>query len=147
LILLLSWLLLCAVQLLRLLLLYRRRRRRCPLLPLQLHVRGHCCNIYRAVGAARQVHSCPRAMQREPCEVVSTCSLQCRLVLAGELAFVLWLVLIKGWGWIPALLAWAAANLVLSGILLRVGGYLTKGPYLPETMAGLTKTTRALVGR
>ena len=68
-------------------------------------------------------------------------------VLAGELAFVLWLVLIKGWGWIPALLAWAAANLVLSGILLRVGGYLTKGPYLPETMAGLTKTTRALVGR
>jgi len=31
--------------------------------------------------------------------------------------------------------------------LLRLGGQLTKGPYLPETMAGLTKTTRALVGR
>jgi len=56
-------------------------------------------------------------------------------------------VLVQGWGWIPALLAWAAANLVLSGILLRLGGQLTKGPYLPETMAGLTKTTRALVGR
>jgi len=68
-------------------------------------------------------------------------------VLAAELALVLWLVLVQGWGWIPALLAWAAANLVLSGILLRVGGQLTKGPYLPETMAGLTKTTRALVGR
>jgi len=24
---------------------------------------------------------------------------------------------------------------------------MTKGPYLPETLAGLTKTTRALVGR
>ena len=68
-------------------------------------------------------------------------------LLAAELALVLWLVLIQGWGWIPALLAWAAANLVFSGILLRLGGQLTKGPYLPETMAGLTKTTRALVGR
>ena len=68
-------------------------------------------------------------------------------VLAAELALVLWLVLVQGWGWIQALLAWAAANLVLSGALLRLGGQLTKGPYLPETMAGLTKTTRALVGR
>ena len=68
-------------------------------------------------------------------------------LLAAELALVLWLVLIQGWGWIPALLAWAAANLLLSGVLLRLGGQLTKGPYLPETMAGLTKTTRALVGR
>ena len=48
---------------------------------------------------------------------------------------------------IAALLAFAAANLVLSGVLLRIGGQLTKGPYLPETMAGLTKTTRAIVGR
>ena len=68
-------------------------------------------------------------------------------VLAAELGLVLWLVLVQGWGWIQALLAWAAANLVLSGVLLRLGGQLTKGPYLPETMAGLTKTTRALVGR
>ena len=68
-------------------------------------------------------------------------------VLAAELALVLWLVLVQGWGWIQALLAWAAANLLLSGALLRLGGQLTKGPYLPETMAGLTKTTRALVGR
>ncbi|MEN9387448.1 MAG: hypothetical protein RLZZ255_424 [Cyanobacteriota bacterium] len=68
-------------------------------------------------------------------------------VLAAELALVLWLVLVQGWGWIQALLAWAAANLVLSGLLLRLGGQLTKGPYLPETMAGLMKTTRALVGR
>jgi hypothetical protein len=36
---------------------------------------------------------------------------------------------------------------VLSGVLLRVGGQLTKGPYLPQTAAGLSKTTRALFGR
>jgi uncharacterized membrane protein YqjE len=68
-------------------------------------------------------------------------------VLAAELALLLWLVLVKGWTWISALLAFALANLICSGVLLRLGGRLTKGPYLPETMAGLTKTTRAIVGR
>ena len=68
-------------------------------------------------------------------------------LLAAELAALLWLVLVKGWSWIAAVLAFAATNLVLSGLLLRIGGQLSKGPYLPETMAGLTKTTRALVGR
>jgi uncharacterized membrane protein YqjE len=68
-------------------------------------------------------------------------------LLAAEVAVLVWLVLVKGWSWISALLSFAAANLVLSGVLLRIGGQLSKGPYLPETMAGLTKTTRALVGR
>ena len=68
-------------------------------------------------------------------------------LLAAELALLLWLVLVQGWGWITAVLAFAAANLVLAGLTLRLGGQLTKGPYLPETMAGLTKTTRAIVGR
>jgi hypothetical protein len=67
--------------------------------------------------------------------------------VAGELALVLWLVTAKGWGWLQAAGATAVLNLVLSGLMLRIGGQLTKGPYLPETMAGLTKTTRALVGR
>ena len=68
-------------------------------------------------------------------------------LVAGELALVLWLVTAKGWGWLQAAGATAVLNLVLSGLMLRIGGQLTKGPYLPETMAGLTKTTRALVGR
>jgi hypothetical protein len=55
--------------------------------------------------------------------------------------------LVKGWTWTSALLTFGAVNLGLSGVLLRIGGQLTKGPYLPETMAGLTKTTRAIVGR
>jgi len=36
---------------------------------------------------------------------------------------------------------------VLAGVFLRVGGRMLRGPYLPETVAGLTKTTRALIGR
>ncbi|QCH15876.1 phage holin family protein [Synechococcus sp. CB0101] len=68
-------------------------------------------------------------------------------LLAGEIALLCWLVLVKSWSWMAALGAFAVVNLVLSGVMLRIGGQLTKGPYLPETMAGLTKTTRALVGR
>ena len=41
----------------------------------------------------------------------------------------------------------AGLNLLLTGAMLRIGGWMTRGPYLPETMAGLTKTTRALLGR
>ena len=38
-------------------------------------------------------------------------------------------------------------NLVLAGMSLRVGGYLAKGPYLPETLEGIAKTTKAVLGK
>ena len=38
-------------------------------------------------------------------------------------------------------------NLVLAGMSLRIGGYLAKGPYLPETLEGIAKTTKAVLGR
>ncbi len=38
-------------------------------------------------------------------------------------------------------------NLVFAGMSLRIGGYLAKGPYLPETLEGITKTTKAVVGK
>ena len=38
-------------------------------------------------------------------------------------------------------------NLLLAGLSLRIGGYLAKGPYLPETFDGLMKTTRAVLGK
>jgi uncharacterized membrane protein YqjE len=70
------------------------------------------------------------------------------LALIGvELALLLWFRLDLGWPWIQAALVLAAVNLALTGLFLRVGGQMTRGPYLPETMAGLTKTTRALLGR
>ena len=38
-------------------------------------------------------------------------------------------------------------NLVFAGMSLRIGGYLAKGPYLPETLEGITKTTKAVLGK
>jgi uncharacterized membrane protein YqjE len=38
-------------------------------------------------------------------------------------------------------------NLLLAGMSLRIGGYLAKGPYLPETLEGIAKTTRAVFGK
>jgi len=32
-------------------------------------------------------------------------------------------------------------------VFVRVGGQLLKGPYLPQTTAGITKTARAVLGR
>lgn len=68
-------------------------------------------------------------------------------LVAAELALLVWLQQGLGLGWIPASLVLASLNLVLAGIFLKVGGQLTKGPYLPQTAAGITKTTRTLLGR
>jgi uncharacterized membrane protein YqjE len=68
-------------------------------------------------------------------------------LIAAETALLLWFHQGLGWSWIEAVLVLAAINLVVAGLFLRVGGRMLKGPYLPETMAGLTKTTRALLGR
>ena len=38
-------------------------------------------------------------------------------------------------------------NLAFAGLSLRLGGYLAKGPYLPETLDGIAKTTKAVLGK
>ena len=38
-------------------------------------------------------------------------------------------------------------DLFLSGISLKLGGKLAKGPYLPQTFEGLGKTTKAVLGK
>ena len=68
-------------------------------------------------------------------------------LVAAEVALLLWCHLQLAWSWVQAALVLAGINLLLTGVMLRIGGWLTRGPYLPETMAGLTKTTRALLGR
>ena len=68
-------------------------------------------------------------------------------LIAAEVALLLWFHLDLGWRWIEAALVLAGINLLLTGLFVRVGGQMTRGPYLPETMAGLTKTTKALLGR
>jgi uncharacterized membrane protein YqjE len=68
-------------------------------------------------------------------------------LIGAQVALLLWLHQGLGWSWIHSALAVSALNLVLAGVFLRVGGQLTKGPYLPQTAAGISKTTRALFGR
>ena len=65
----------------------------------------------------------------------------------AELALLLWLHQAQGLSWMAAALVLAAVNLVVSGVFVRVGGQLLKGPYLPQTTAGISKTTKALLGR
>tara|TARA_Y100000589_G_scaffold280269_1_gene276594 strand:- start:535 stop:921 length:387 start_codon:yes stop_codon:yes gene_type:complete len=38
-------------------------------------------------------------------------------------------------------------DLFLAGISLKLGGKLLKGPYLPQTLEGLGKTTKAILGK
>tara|TARA_B100001115_G_scaffold144527_1_gene112521 strand:+ start:137 stop:523 length:387 start_codon:yes stop_codon:yes gene_type:complete len=38
-------------------------------------------------------------------------------------------------------------DLFLSGISIKLGGKLTRGPYLPQTLEGLGKTTKAVLGK
>ena len=40
-----------------------------------------------------------------------------------------------------------AIDLFLAGINLKLGGKLVKGPYLPQTLEGLGKTTKAVLGK
>ena len=68
-------------------------------------------------------------------------------LLSGEGALLLWIQ--DNWSLelMQALLALAIANLVLAGISLRIGGQVLKGPFLPQTLEGVMKTVRALMGR
>ena len=38
-------------------------------------------------------------------------------------------------------------DLFLAGVSLKLGGKLVKGPYLPQTLEGLGKTTKAVFGK
>ena len=45
------------------------------------------------------------------------------------------------------LLLIASIDLFLAGLSLKLGGQLAKGPYLPQTLEGLGKTTKAVLGK
>ena len=51
--------------------------------------------------------------------------------------------------WSPEynLLLLIAIDLFLAGLSLKLGGKLAKGPYLPQTLEGLGKTTKAVLGK
>ena len=68
-------------------------------------------------------------------------------LLSAEVAAVLWLQETWMLSLIHALLVLAAVNLLFAGVSLRVGGQVLKGPFLPQTLEGIMKTVRALMGR
>jgi uncharacterized membrane protein YqjE len=67
--------------------------------------------------------------------------------LAAQMALLLWAKQQFRLDWIQAALLLAAVNGLLATICLRLGGGMLKGPFLPQTTAGLMRTTRALTGR
>jgi len=68
-------------------------------------------------------------------------------LLAGEASLLLWIQAQWGLDWIRALLTLSVLNLLMAGISLRIGGQVLKGPFLPQTLEGVMKTVRALMGR
>ncbi len=69
------------------------------------------------------------------------------VLLGSELILGYWLRDLLDIGNKSTILILVFINLVLAGVSLRIGGYLAKGPYLPETLEGIAKTTRAVLGK
>ena len=74
-------------------------------------------------------------------------SLMLIALLSFEVFTILWLQSAFGWSLQNALLSIVLFNIIFAGISLRLGGRLVKGPYLPETLEGISKTTRAVMGK
>ena len=53
----------------------------------------------------------------------------------------------NNWGTEYNLLVIIFIDLFLAGISLKLGGKLAKGPYLPQTLEGIGKTTKAVLGK
>ncbi|MEC8213981.1 MAG: phage holin family protein [Cyanobacteriota bacterium] len=68
-------------------------------------------------------------------------------LLMAEVALVLWIQATWSLTLQLALLVLAAVNVVLAGISLRLGGQVLKGPFLPQTLEGISRTFRAVMGR
>jgi len=68
-------------------------------------------------------------------------------LLMAEGALLLWIQATWAFTLQVALLVLAAANLVLAGLALRLGGQVLKGPFLPQTLEGISRTVRAVLGR
>ena len=68
-------------------------------------------------------------------------------LLGSELILGFWIKEFLELGTKTTILTLVFLNLVLAGMSLRIGGYLAKGPYLPETLEGISKTTKAVLGK
>ena len=68
-------------------------------------------------------------------------------LLGSELILGFWIKDLLALNIKSTILVLVAFNLLLAGMSLRIGGYLAKGPYLPETLEGIAKTTKAVFGK
>ena len=64
-----------------------------------------------------------------------------------HIIFYLTLKKINNWSTEFNLLLIIFVDLLFGGLSLKLGGKLTKGPYLPQTIEGLGKTTKAVLGK
>ena len=71
------------------------------------------------------------------------------LLVLISIHIIAFLTLNKFNNWIPEnnLLLIIFVDLFLAGLSLKLGGKLAKGPYLPQTLEGLGKTTKAVFGK
>ena len=68
-------------------------------------------------------------------------------LLGSELILGLWIKELLVLDTKSTILILIVINLFLAGMSLRIGGHLAKGPYLPETLEGIAKTTKAVLGK
>ena len=68
-------------------------------------------------------------------------------LLACQIIVLLWMQNTFNWNIQNSLLVLSIINTTIAGISFRLGGHLTKGPYLPETIEGLSKSTKAVFGK
>ena len=69
------------------------------------------------------------------------------VVISLHLIMYLTLDQINSWEIQYNLLIIIGFDLFLAGLCLKLGGQLSKGPYLPQTLEGLGKTTNAILGK
>ena len=69
------------------------------------------------------------------------------VLICIHIIFYLSLSQINNWNTEYNLVLIIFVDLLLAGLSLKLGGTLAKGPYLPQTLEGLGKTTKAVLGK
>ena len=69
------------------------------------------------------------------------------VLISIHIIFYIFLRNFNNWNTEYNLLLIILIDLFLSGISIKLGGKLAKGPYLPQTLEGLGKTTKAVLGK
>ena len=70
-----------------------------------------------------------------------------QVLICIHIIFYLFLTKYNNWNIEYNLLLIIFIDSFLAGLSLKLGGNLAKGPYLPQTIEGLGKTTKAVLGK